>query len=544
MKYLEKWWGWGELDKVYPKDLTSHIHNILKERFHLSSHHSAIPQEEKIELPTSRLSTTDFEDLKNISSSATEDHKTRLCHSLGKSYIDLIEARKLKRFYAPDAVVFPTSVEEIVHVLQFCKTRKISLVPFGGGSSVLGGVSPEKKEDHQAVITLNLQKMKQIFEINPLSNTVHTQTGILGPALEKELNQKGFTLGHFPQSFEFSSVGGWIATRSAGQNSTFYGKIEDMVVALKILTPQGLIQTKTVPASSCGPSFKDFFIGSEGCFGIIVEATLKIHPLPQHKTYQSFLFPDFLQGIRALSHIKKLNLSPSLVRLSDAKETEFLFKMESLKKDFFHLFQKKFFSFLLKKKKINLGRASLLLIGLEGSHKEIRYLKKQLKMLAKNTLSLGSRPGWKWHKSRFELPYLRDALIDQGVMIETFETATEWHNIENLYRKVYDTTHTILGPKALVFCHISHIYLTGASLYFTFLTQAKNDPILQWHQVKERVTKTLLQEGGTLSHHHGIGRDHKKFLIEEHGPLFVETLKEVKHFLDPQHILNPGKLIE
>lgn len=503
------------------------------------------PKEDDIELPPSRIANSTYEALRNLigPQNVKMDPHTRLCHSLGRSTPDLIQARFKIRREAPDAVIFAESIESIAKILKYCEAENIALIPFGGGSSVLGGVSPQKKETHQAVITLNLQKMDRVLEINAVSHTAQIQAGILGPDLEKALNQKNFTLGHFPQSFEFSTVGGWIATRGSGQNSIFYGNISDLVLALKVVTPAGILETKKIPASSTGPDAKNLLIGSEGAFGVIVEATLKITPRPVFRTFETFLVKDFKMGVKVVREIEQDHLRPSLIRLSDAHETQFFLTMNRSKGWKAYLKQR-LLKMGLKKKKIALDQACFLLVEAQGSHEELTSFKKKIRFFRSQSLSLGGEPGWKWHATRFELPYLRDELLGRGILVDTFETAILWENVESLYHAVIHETKKVLTPKGLVLCHVSHVYATGACLYFTFLDKASSQPLDQWRVIKEHVTQTILSAGGTLSHHHGVGRDHLKFLIQEHGPWFVEELKVMKHRLDPKHILNPGKLVE
>ena len=545
--YLRKFWGWGDLHQSWNLREAPKFYEALEERFGALHTDQKLPKEDEIELPAGRLTSEDLQSLGAIvgEKNIYHDHATRLYHSLGKSTVDLIQAKALKRLEAPDCVLFPKTEAEILKILQFCasscESSKISVVPFGGGSSVLGGVHPRKNENHRALLTLNLQCLNQVLEMNPRTHTARIQAGILGPDLEKKLNEKKYTLGHFPQSFEFSTLGGWIATRGSGQFSTFYGNISDQVVSVRMVTSQGIVETRKVPASSTGPSFKEMLVGSEGIFGVITEAVMQIHPLPQKTQYQSYLFPSFEAGIEALRQIKENDLDPLIARLSDPLETHLFLKMKKSETSFF---QKKIFSLLLKFKKIEPSKMCYLLVGFQGTSESVRAQMRSVQKICPKALCLGQKPAQNWFHSRFQLPYLRDALLDSKILTDTFETATSWDTVFSLYQHVLVETQKKIGSNGMVFCHVSHIYLTGACLYFTFLTKFKEDPLKQMKEIKHHVTETILKQGGTLSHHHGIGIDHRDFLKEEHGPEFVKVLKNMKQSLDPESILNPQKVIQ
>ena len=559
-KYCEKWWGWGEIGKTFPRSTLQKILKLLPKDW-IKNCDTHFRNENAIDLPDIKLALGDQNKLKEIVGEKNffTDKKTRLCHSFGKSYTDLIQANENKITHAPDAVLFPEN-EVIVHeIIAYAHFQNICVVPFGGGTSVLGGVNPLSKEQDIPVMTLNLRNMNKVLNIDEKSRFVHAQAGILGPELERELNLKGFTLGHFPQSFEFSTLGGWIATRSAGHSSNYYGRIEDLLLSLKVATIHGLLETKPHPASSCGPNWNEVYLGSEGTFGIICDAYLKIQKLPESKTYMSFLLPLFQDGVRILRRLKDSSLSPSVVRLSDSDETRFMLEMQNVspqgsqsdfvipshsgKKSIFISFLKNIYLSLGRKlKKISPSENCFLILGLEGSSEEVSVLKSKIKDLCYKGLSLGASPGYKWEKNYFLSAYLRDELIIRGVLIDTLETVTSWARLSQLYEATYKALKNALGHDSIVMCHISHIYETGASLYFTFLSKASSDPISQWQHMKEGVTQTILKNHGALSHHHGIGIDHKKWIYEEKGSTTMEEMKALKKFSDPKNILNSGKL--
>src|SRR5574341_1285818 len=377
------------------------------------------------------------------------------------------------------------------------------------------------------------------------------QCGIVGPALEKQLNAAGYSLGHFPQSFEFSTLGGWMATRSAGQYSTRYGKIEDMVCSLRVITPTGAIQTPQVPAAAAGSDIAQMLIGSEGSYGIITQATVKLHPLPRYRKFPSFLFHSFEEGMLAARQLLQMGLRPTVLRLSDEDETEMGAILGGLTRGLKNRLGK----WWIEKKGFSFTRSAVLILGFEsGAGKPARaLLQDELQIVKEVTkqnggLYIGQSAGKSWHKKRIELPYLRDLLLDRAVMVDTLETATTWQNLLTLHRAVKQSLAQAIEAereKALVLAHLSHAYSDGASLYYTFFSrQKKGEELAQWQRVKNAATDSIVQHGGALSHHHGIGAMHKPWLPQYAGEVGVSMMRGLKSVLDPEAIMNPGKLFE
>jgi alkyldihydroxyacetonephosphate synthase len=362
--------------------------------------------------------------------------------------------------------------------------------------------------------------------------------------LERELNAHGFTLGHFPQSFEFSTLGGWVATRSAGQNSTKYGKIEQMVVSLRLVSPTGVLDSPIVPADAAGPSLRQCLIGSEGTLGVITQAVVRLHPLPQSRAFAAYLFPDFAAGVNAVKEMLQADLRPAVMRLSDPQETAMALLLAeshrpSLKERLGHLY--------VKLRGFDLQNGALLLLIFEGPHSLVTVAKKEAHRYARSGLYLGSRPGRNWMKERFRHPYIRDDLLDRSVMVDTLETAAPWQKLPELYaavRQALSDSILATAPGALVFGHLSHGYPDGASLYYTFMArQQPGQELEQWQTVKTAATEAILKHGGALSHHHGIGSMHKLWTSTYLGQEGVALLADVKKKIDPQNIMNPGKLL-
>ncbi|MFQ5864634.1 MAG: glycerol-3-phosphate dehydrogenase [bacterium] len=482
---------------------------------------------------------------KNVTTQAYE----RAVHSLGKSYRDLIRIRQGNVPNPTDVVVYPKTESQIEAILKWARKQDCIVIPFGGGTSVVGGIEPPA--DVRPVVTLDLRRLNKLLQIDAESRLATVQCGVLGPELETQLNAAGYTLGHFPQSFEFSTLGGWIATRSAGQYSTKYGKIEDMVCSLTVMTPTGVIRTPLVPAASAGSDLVQMLIGSEGSYGIITQATVKLHPLPGYREFPSFLFHCFEEGMWAVQHLLRIGVRPAVLRLSDEDETE----MSALLGGLTFGLKKHLGKWWIEKKGFSFSRSALLILGFEAANeKSARTLLKTELHIAKKAMKqngglyIGQRAGKSWYKSRFELPYLRDLLLDHAVMVDTLETATTWQNLMTLHDAVNHSIHQAIEDeheKALVLTHLSHAYAEGASLYYTFLARQKpRQELSQWQHVKDKVTNTIVENGGALSHHHSIGAMHKPWMQQYIGDLAAKMLSSLKTTLDPQGIMNPDKLVE
>jgi alkyldihydroxyacetonephosphate synthase len=475
-------------------------------------------------------------------SGVTIDDADRIRHSFGKSYVDLLRIRRGKVERAPDVVVFPQRQEQIEDLLALASQRAWAVVPFGGGTSVVGGV--EVPGNGKPSVTLDLRGMNRVLNIDRTSHTALVQSGILGPDLEKELNANGFTLGHFPQSFEFSTLGGWVATRSAGQNSTKYGKIEQMVVSLRLVSPTGVLDSPIVPADAAGPSLLQCLIGSEGTLGVITQVVVRLHPLPQSRVYASYLFPDFASGVNAVKKMLQADLRPAVLRLSDPQETAMALLLAeshrpSLKERLGHLY--------VRLRGFDLQNSALLLLIFEGPDRLVSAANREAHRYARSGLYLGSLPARNWIKERFRHPYIRDDLLDRSVMVDTLETAAPWQKLPELYAAVRQAlSDSILksAPGALILGHLSHAYPDGASLYFTFMArQQPGQELEQWQTVKTAATEAILKHGGALSHHHGIGSVHKPWTSAYLGTEGLSLLAELKNKIDPQNIMNPGKLL-
>ncbi len=458
----------------------------------------------------------------------------RIKFSHGCSTEDLIRLRKGDFAPLTEAVVFPRTEEELVKVLEFCEKHDVSLIPVGGRTSVTRALHFTRSG-----IALSLRPhFTKVFEINPRSMTVTTGAGILGPELELALNEQGFTIGHFPQSFEASTVGGWIAARGAGQNSTLRGKIEDLVINMRIVTARGIMEPPLTPASALGPQHLPLFIGSEGTLGIITRATLKMFVDPKHdRLFESYLFTDFHDGMSALEELSQGDFLPAVARLSDGLET-LLYSIIG-KSDPKITMKYKILERYLNWKGYVPQERSLLILVFEGTKDYVKNAKRTASSIMKShgALNVGSKYARQWFQRRFEHPHLRDFLLDIGLLIDTIETASTWDHLP----KLYENTISALKKEAdLAFAHVSHLYPEGASLYFTYVAALeKGQEIEQCRRLQSIAVESFVNNGGVVSHHHGIGKAFIPWAKKQWSDVALEMMHGLKSRVDPKNILNP-----
>jgi alkyldihydroxyacetonephosphate synthase len=536
-----RWWGWG--DEAHALPLPATAEELLRSELGVPAVPSPRVALEDVRLPDSGLPAQARERLVEVvgAGHVLDDRETRVTHAAGKSYPDLVRVRSGDGSSAPDAVVLPGSRDEVRGVLRACAEAHVAVVPFGGGTSVVGGVEPVR-DGHTAAVSLDLRRLDRVLDLDRASLTATFEPGLLGPELEARLGRAGLTLGHFPQSFEFSTVGGWVATRSAGQASTGYGRIDELVEGLTCVAPAGEVEARSQPASAAGPCLREVLVGSEGVLGVICSATLRVRQAPEARRYDGWSFRSFAEGIEAFRVMEQADASPDVARLSDEEETRVSLMLassggtgERLGRTYLRL--------------RGHGGGCLAIAGYEGEEDEVerRRLRASAMLRAGGGLFLGQRPGRAWARTRYAAPYLRDELLDRGVLAETLETATTWSGLEQLYRAVAGALRDALGDRGtppLVMCHVSHLYRSGASLYFTFFArQQTGEELDQWRAAKTAASDAIVANGGTITHHHAIGRDHAPWMQSEVGKLGLELLRAAKERLDPAGIMNPGKLL-
>lgn len=536
-----RWYGWGFVNKTYSLDDRPDAWNYLRATLNLRGDESFPACDfNSIRLRAPRLTLEQLTALRQIVAETKTDTRTRILHTYGKSYRDLIRLRRGDIPHPPDAVVFPANEDQVVQVINFCAQNDLAVIPFGGGTSVVGGV---EARGERVTISLDLAHLNRVISIDEVSQTATLEAGMLGPAIENELNARGFTLGHLPQSFEFSTLGGWIATRGAGLTSTGYGKIEALTQSVRVATPQGIIETRAVPATAAGPSLLQLLIGSEGTLGVITSATMRIRRLPKTRDYRALLFKKFSDGVAAIRAMMQSGIVPAVVRLSDEDETRTLrvFAMREGVSGWKEFVQRIGLQ-ILSARGYSFENGALMILGFEDDPNAGRGV---AICKAHGAFDLGHGIANDWLRDRYETPYLRDVLLDRGVLVDTLETATTWANLERLHevlaQTIRDATRAT-GSPALVMTHVSHCYRDGASLYVTFLARMSTDQaIMQWEAIKRAATECIMANGGTLSHHHGVGYEHAAWLKREHGAVGMETLRTLKNALDPNNVMNPGK---
>ncbi len=464
----------------------------------------------------------------------------RAMHAGGLSYLDLVRRRAGDVGGAPDAVVLPATHDEVGRVLKTCSQHRVAVVPFGGGTSVVGGVEPLRGQ-FSSVIALDLGRMNGLLSIDRESLTATFEPGMTGAEAEKLLLERGLTLGHFPQSFERATLGGYVATRSAGQASAGYGRIDDLVVSMRVASPTGELRLGRSPGSAAGPDLLHLFMGSEGILGVITEVTLRVRPEPQLRLYDAWLLPDFATGVRTLRQLAQSAGTPDLLRLSDEAETRASLAMSGPTG-----VAGKAVGSYLKQRGVDAG--CLVIAGWEGEPDDVRRRRHRSRerLRAAGGVPLGKRAAKGWVEGRYAGPHLRDQLLDSGYLVETLETATFWSRLESLHELVTEALTAALrsGAQPHVMCHVSHVYPTGASLYFTVLAeQDLGHESDQWKRAKAAANAAIVAAGATITHHHAVGTDHRPHLVDEIGSLGVQALQAVKRTFDPIGVLNPGKLL-
>lgn len=468
------------------------------------------------------------------------DDEDRLRHSTGRGYVDLVRLRNGALEAAPDAVLMPHSAAALQRALETCAAEGIAVVPFGGGTSVVGGVEPVRGA-HSRLVSLDLGALREVV-VDERSLTARLGAGLRGPEAEAVLARFGLTLGHFPQSFEYATIGGFAATRSAGQASSGYGRFDALVRSVRLLAPAGELTTLETPHTAAGPALRELVIGSEGVFGVIPDVTVRVRPAPTVKRYEAWMAESFTAGseiVRALAQGPGL---PEIIRVSDEEETEGTLALSGPR----GLSGRLFGGYLGMRKRRG---GALMIVGFEGDEEHVA----RRRALAVRALRdgggayLGQAAGRAWEHGRYQGPYLRDTLMGMGAMVETLETSHNWSRLEELHSTVGEAIRGALadqGTPGLIFCHLSHAYADGASLYFTFISRSRcGAEVEQWRAVKQAASEAIVAHGGTITHHHAIGRDHRPYMEAEIGRGGIDVLRAVKDQLDPVGIMNPGKLL-
>ncbi len=538
----QRWWGWGVDGHDAP--LPAGGDALLTAELGLGATRREPPALSALKLPDPTLTPGARAALEAVVGDGwvRDDHAARVAHAVGRSYPDLVRLRSGRLDAAPDAVVEPGDADEVLAVLRACAELDLAVVPFGGGTSVVGGVEALRGE-RAAVIALDLGRLTGLEHVDVRSGLATFRGGTFGPDAEAELATHGLTLGHHPQSFEFSTVGGWVATRSAGQSSTGYGRIDQLVQGLRLAAPAGEVVTGAGPATAAGPDLRELLVGSEGTLGVITEATLRVRPLPGATGFEAWALPGFAAGAEALRALAQAGVAATVTRLSDEEETRVNLAMAGSRRTLTALR-----AYLRAR---GLDRPCLLVLGWEGDDAAALRARREpgARLLrAHGAVALGTKAGEAWANGRYHGPYLRDELLTRGALVDTLETSATWTQLLETYRAVGAALRGSLaarGTPPIVGCHVSHLYPTGASLYFTFLArQEQGAELEQWHAAKAAASDAIAAAGATITHHHAVGRDHAPWLEAEVGKLGLALLRSAKATLDPTGIMNPGKLMD
>jgi len=534
-----RWWGWGEMTVPVAAGLLT----LLRDETGAPTDRvTTVPRLRDVQLPERELPRAQHRALVEIVGGfhVRDDAEARVRHAAGRSYVDLLRLRSGALDDAPDAVVHPGNAEEVLGVLRACADGDCAVVPFGGGTSVVGGVAPSRA-GKAGLIALDVDRLDAVASIDATSHLATLEAGMRGPRVEAGLGARGLTLGHFPQSFEYATVGGYAATRSSGQASAGYGRFDAMTRGMRMQTPRGELAVDALPPSAAGPSLLQVLLGSEGTLGVITDVTVRVRERSAVRHAAAWSFESFEAGADCLRRMAQSRLLPDLARLSDEEETRVNLAMARGR------------AARVATRYLALrGQPSPCLAVFEwegdGDSVGARVRVASAALRRSGAVTLGAAPAKAWLRDRFTGPYLRDSLMGLGVLVETLETATTWSRLSALRASVERALRESLATDRstpLVGCHLSHVYEEGASLYFTVLAaQDAADPIGQWLRAKRSATDAIVAEGAALSHHHGVGQDHTPWLTAAVGSEAVAVFRAVKQHVDPAGVMNPSKLFD
>jgi alkyldihydroxyacetonephosphate synthase len=548
-----KWWGWGDEGVSFTHRGKPALGPFLERHIEVDAERvSSRPvafEQLKIDEPSLPADLEEALERAVGEGRLSLDPLDRVVHARGKSLRDLVLARGGDIGRLPDVVVHLRDEEAAAAVLQTAVDFDAVVIPFGGGTSISGSLEAPADET-RTVISVDLGEMDRVLEIDADSRLARVQAGALGPLLEEQLNAQGWTLGHFPDSFAHSTLGGWVATRSSGMQSDRYGDVADLTRAVRVATPAGMLATRAVPSTSTGPSVREMVLGSEGRLGIITEATVHVHRLPERRTILGYLFPSWADGLAAMNEIAAGEATPSVTRVSDAPETRFSFATKTGNSLLDRLQSKALSTYLEKRRHFDLDAMCLSFIGYEGSKDHVAAQRKLVGRIVRRHggLCIGSGPGALYDQKKFDTPYIRDYLLDRGALGDVSETSAPWSALPALYDNVMAAARgafSDLGVKGYIMCHLSHSYHSGACLYFTFAFKptGSGTPLEQYDVVKSAIQQTFIDSGATLSHHHAVGTEHAAWLEQDLSPPGVEMLRALFDGMDPGGNLNPGKIV-
>lgn len=548
-----KWWGWGDeavtFTHVDKPDLGPFVYDKIGMDLDAPSaplvDFDALPIDE----PTVNIGLDAALAAALRPDQITATPLERVVHTYGKSLRDLLRVRSGDLGRLPDVIVYPESEDDVSAIMLAALGNDAVVIPFGGGTNISESLEPSRTET-RAVVSVDMRRMEALIEIDDLARTARVQAGVLGPRLEEQLNTRGWTFGHYPDSFSYSTLGGWIATRSSGMQSDKYGDIAEITKGLRAVTPNGVLVTRPVPSKSTGPDVNQMMIGSEGRLGIITEATVQIHRRPEVRKILGYLFPDWHDSLTAMAEIAASEAYPSVTRVSDPNETQFSFATKKPGSRIEALQSSALKEYLRRVKHYDMDKACLAFMGFEGTEKHVKLQRKLVgEVVARhNGICIGSGPGEMYDQKKFDTPYIRDFLLDHGGLADVSETAAPWSVLPTLYDGVIDAANKAfeeLDVRGWIMCHLSHSAHSGACLYFTFAFPETDrfGSLEQYGMVKSAIQQAFIDFGGTLSHHHAVGLAHAPWLEADISTPGVKMLRGLFDSIDPDHQLNPGKIV-
>lgn len=547
----QKWWGWGIEGRSYSYADKPKFPGFVKQVIgvDITKPAAGVPDFSAMDVPESRLTPTLKEELVRILGEeyVVTDDEYRVIHAFGKGVRDLVRVRRGQFGRIPDVVLYPANEDEVVLLVDAVVAANGVLIPFGGGSNIVAALEARPDEERQ-VISVNLGRMNKVLEIDETSGLARIQAGVLGPDMEEQLNAKGWTMGHFPDSFMWSTLGGWIATRSTGMQSDKYGDIADITRGLRMVMPGQVLSLRPLPSYSSGPSVREMVLGSEGRLGIITEAWMNVHRMPEVRDIQAYFFPTYEAGLDACREIMESDVELMMARVSDAAETKFTMANGKKSKGISAL-ASKVIQKMMVRRGWDMDLIALSFLGFEGTKSHVRYVKSVVNKIVKRHggMGVGSGPGKLYDQKKFDIPYIRDFLLDRGIPADVSETSTPWAYTKQIHdntvaaaKRAFDET----GYQGFIMCHLSHSYHSGACQYFTFAIADGSETNLEsYDHVKRAIQQSFMDNHGTVSHHHGVGEEHSPWMMEDISPAGVFIQRKLFEGVDPGENLNPGKII-
>jgi alkyldihydroxyacetonephosphate synthase len=547
-----KWWGWGVDGVSFSYANMPSFSPFVKRQVGLDLE-TRVPQQvpsfDELEVPQPRIPDDlagALAEVVGADNVLTTSHE-RVLHTFGKSIRDLMRVRAGDFGRLPDVVVYPGTESEVAAVVALAAQRDFVIIPFGGGSNIAGSLEPQASEE-RVVVSLDMGRLRRLLDIDAEAGLARVEAGVRGPDLEAQLAETGWTLGHFPDSFTHSTLGGWVATRSSGMQSDKYGDIADMTKGLRVARPDGILALRPLPSTSTGPSLREMILGSEGRLGVITEVTIQVHRKAEAREIRAYLFRTWSDGVAAMRDLAQNGLPVTLTRVSDARETSFSFATGKGSSGVEAMVKNGLMKYL-KAKGWDLENLALSFVGYEGSSRQIGAIRKAVGRVVKahEGIGIGTGPGVLYDQKKFDTPYIRDFLLDRGGAADVSDTAAPWSKLNAMHEEVFKAANAAfdsIGVQGWIMCHLSHSYRSGACLYFTFAFVEEGNPTIEKYDVVKRaIQQAFVDVGGTLSHHHAVGVEHAPWLEDVLSPSGYGVVAGLLESADPGRNLNPGKIV-